>query len=265
MLIIIIMLIQYVNILLLSIASVLLIVFHLKLAGWMLWGTGLFLLLLCTRKFRKYFFLLYLSFAILAVAPITTDTRIFHMAQMGILLTSILAFSYFIPLYFYKDFSAKNRLYSHAGKRFKVWYLPLIALLAYITLPFFLKNTSSYQYWPISGGASNLLRLFIGINLLGIWEELFFINTVLRTLLRFFSFPFANIIQSILFTSFLYELGFRGWGFLMVLFFSFMQGYVFQRTQSLRYIIIIHLTVDFILYLALIHAYQPAWIPLFLT
>src|SRR5438105_3569702 len=127
-----------------------------------------------------------------------------------------------------------------------------------------LKSSGSYVNWTVDPGVSNLVRFFIGTNALGIWDELFFVSTVLGLLRRHLAFPIANLTQSILFTSFLYELGFRGWAFLVIFLFALVQGYIFKKTESLFYIITIHLTFDLILYLALIYTHHPSWMPIFI-
>ena len=107
--------------------------------------------------------------------------------------------------------------------------------------------------------------LFIGTNALGIWDELFFIITVLALLRRHLPFFWANAIQAVLFTAFLYELGFRGWAPLAIYPFALLQGIVFKKTHNLLYIIAIHLTIDFVLFLALINAHHPHLVDIFIT
>jgi len=79
------------------------------------------------------------------------------------------------------------------------------------------------------------------------------------------NFALANLIQAVFFSSFLYELGFTGWGFIMIYLLSIIQGYIYQKTGSLFYVITIHLTLDIILFLALINAHHPTWVPIFLV
>lgn len=110
-----------------------------------------------------------------------------------------------------------------------------------------------------------VLLCIIGTQALGLWDELFFISTTLGLLRQFFPFAVANLFQAIMMTSFLYELGFRKWVFLILFLFSLLQGYIFKKTESLFYVITIHLTLDLVLYLALIHAYYPMWLPIFFT
>lgn len=145
-------------------------------------------------------------------------------------------------------------------------YVPIAALLAYFILPWYLKDTGSYLNWTADLAPDQVTRLFIGTNALGIWDELFFCNTVLAILRKYFPFWQANLLQAFLFTSFLYELGFQGWyGPIIIFIFAWLQGKVFQRTENLTYIITIHLIVDAVLFLVLLHLHNPHILDIFLT
>jgi hypothetical protein len=48
------------------------------------------------------------------------------------------------------------------------------------------------------------------------------------------------LLQAVLFTSFLFKLGFTGWGPVMIFIFAIIQGVVFRKTDSLFYVITIH-------------------------
>ena len=71
--------------------------------------------------------------------------------------------------------------------------------------------------------------------------------------------------QSVVFVSFLWELGYRSWGPLLTVPFALLQGYIFQRTRSLPYVVTVHLTFDAIIFGILVHAYNPAIADIFLT
>ncbi|MEO5691066.1 MAG: CPBP family glutamic-type intramembrane protease [Candidatus Saccharimonadales bacterium] len=118
--------------------------------------------------------------------------------------------------------------------------------------------------WPAVSTANEVLRLFIGTNALGIWDELFFICTVLVLLRRHFPFWQANLLQAVLFTSFLYELGFGAWGPAMIFIFALIQGLIFKVTQSLPYIVMVHLLFDLVLFMVLLHAHNPNIFPIFI-
>ena len=174
------------------------------------------------------------------------------------------AIPYLVSLSFYRDHLVRFPLgHKRRWYRTEVAYIAFTATVAYLILPFYLASTGSYHNWTVEPGALNLFRLFIGTNGLGLWDELFFVATVLAIFRHYLPFRWANIAQAILWTSFLYELGFRGWGPAPIFIFALLQGQIFRKTGSLLYIIAIHLTLDFILYLALIHAYYPSWLPIF--
>ncbi|MEJ0073224.1 MAG: CPBP family glutamic-type intramembrane protease [Candidatus Saccharibacteria bacterium] len=110
-----------------------------------------------------------------------------------------------------------------------------------------------------------LFTLFLGTNSLGIWDELFFVLTVLALLRRHIPFAAANTVQAVLWTCFLFDLGFQAWMPLLLFPFALLQGVVFKRTHSLLYLLAIHLTLDFVLYLALINAQHPQRLNIFVT
>lgn len=258
--------IEYSSIILLDIAAIVLIALQMKLVGWLLLGAGAFLLLFCSKAFRKNLFLLYISLGLLGVTPITTDISYFHMVEMGLLLSLAIAIPYCISRFAYKEHAVRFKFH-HGRKWYKseILYIGITAFLSYILLPFLLRETGSYHNWSVEPGAENLIKLFIGTNALGIWDELFFVSTALGILRRFLPFNYANLAQSVLFTSFLYELGFRGYMFIVIFIFALIQGYIFKKTESLFYVITVHLTLDFILYLVLIYLHHPQWLPIFFT
>lgn len=256
---------EYAAIIILCISSIVLIALQIKMLGATILLTGVLTLPFCSKQFSKYFALLYLCVGILGITSITTDISYLHFLTMGAALSSVLVIPYIFSKYFYEDGAIKFKF--HHGRNWyttEILYIIATAVVAYFLIPFLLKNTGSYKNWTVDPGLNNLLRLFIGTNGLGIWDELFFISTVLGVLRRFLTFSFANIAQAVMFTSFLYELGFRGWAFGAIFIFALIQGYIFKKTESLFYVITIHLTLDFILYLALIQLHHPDWIKLFL-
>ena len=256
--------IEYGNILLLCASAVVLIALQMQLYGWILMALGLLTLLWCRKEFAKNLLLVYVSLGILGLTPINTDISYGHMLQMGVTLFLAVAIPYTISRYVYKENFVRFQFH-HGRKWYKkeIFYVLLTGVISYFLIPFYLKSTGAYLNWDVEPGVSNIIRLFIGTNVLGIWDELFFVSTVLGIFRRFLKFFWANLAQAVLFTSFLYELGFTGWGFNMIFLFALLQGYIFRRTESLLYIITIHLTIDLILFLALIHAFHPTWLPIF--
>ncbi|OHA65190.1 MAG: hypothetical protein A3E07_02660 [Candidatus Wildermuthbacteria bacterium RIFCSPHIGHO2_12_FULL_45_9] len=255
---------EYLAILLLCASTVVLVALQLHIYGWILWGIGMTSLLLCKREFSKNILLLYLSIAVFGFTPINTDISSFHIVTMGAALFLALGIPYSISRFIYKDHLVRFRFHHGRGwYKSEVMYIGLTLIVTYFLLPFYLQNTGAYANWNVDPGISMLSRLFIGTMGLGIWDELFFINTVFVIFQRFLRFFWANLFQGILFSSFLYELGFTGWGFVMIFFFALIQGWVFKKTDSLLYVITIHVALDAVLFLSLIHAHHPDWMPLF--
>ncbi|MDB5179199.1 MAG: putative Abortive infection protein [Patescibacteria group bacterium] len=234
--------------------------------GWPLLGITLILTLLWRHPIRRHLPLVILSLALVGITPITTDVGVGHVAFMGTMIALAVIIPYVVSSKIHHERIIRFPL--HHGRRWyrsEIGYVVFTAVVAYLILPFYLSNTGSYHNWTVEPGVGNLVRLFIGTNGLGLWDELFFVTTILAVFRRYLPFWWANIAQAILWTSFLYELGFRGWGPVAIFLFALLQGEIFRRTDSLLYIVTIHLTLDFVLYLALIHAYHPEWLPVFLV
>lgn len=251
---------------LLSISSVVLIALEMHTVGWILLGVCACLLLLTEKQFAKDIFLILIGLLILGVTPINTDISVGHMLYMGTTLVLAILIPYLVSRYIYWDYVIKYPWhFARTWHQGDFVYVVSAAVMAYLLLPFYLVETGAYLNWPAVADLSGVLRLFIGTNALGIWDELFFINTVLALLRKYFSFWMANIFQAIMFTSFLYELGFTGWIFPIIFVFALLQGYIFSKTHSLFYIVTIHLIVDFFLFLAILHAHHPQSISIFLN
>jgi hypothetical protein len=234
--------------------------------GWPLLAATLILTLAWPHPIRRHLPLVILALALVGLTPITTDISISHMLFMGTMIALAVAIPYAVTSRVYRDHVIRFPV--HHGRRWyrrEVAYIAFTAAVAYLVLPYYLSSTGSYLNWTVTPGIGNLMRMFVGTNGLGLWDELFFVATVLAVFRRYLPFIWANIGQAVLWTSFLYELGFRGWGPLAIFPFALLQGEIFRRTDSLLYIVTIHLTLDFVLYLALIHAYYPSWVPIFLV
>ena len=258
--------IEYGSIFLLCLSAVVLIALQIHLAGWILLLAGFLTLLFCHKHFAKDLLLLYVSTAILGLTPISTNISDTHIVFMGTTLGLAVLLPYLISRFIYKDYLVRFKFHHGRGwYKSEILYILFTALVAYLLLPFMLRSTGSYHNWTVEPGLRNLVILFIGTQALGLWDELFFISTALGILRRYSPFQLANLFQAIMMTSFLYELGFRGWSFLVLFLFSILQGYVFKKTESLFYVITIHLTLDLVLYLVLLNLHHPAWMPIFFT
>lgn len=153
------------------------------------------------------------------------------------------------------------------GRKWQRWqlvYLVATPALAYLILPFYFIRSGAYQNWPVITTLSEHLRFLVGVNAVGTWDELFFICTCFAMLRRHFPVWQANLLQATIMVSFLWELGYQVWGPLLTFPFALVQGYLFTRSGSLTYVVIVHLIFDAVVFLAIVHANNPAFFPYFL-
>lgn len=254
------------SILLLLLSGVGLIGLQIKSEGWFLLGLSFASLLVTDKKFAKDFLLINISIIFLGILDISTNISYKHIVQSGVLISLAVAVPYVISRYFYKDDKIRFSFGNMRGwNKNHYLYILLAAAVSYFLIPFYLHNTDAYLNWPSQTDLSSVIRLFLGTNGLGIWDELFFIIVVLGVFKHYMKFMWANIAQAILWTSFLYELGFTGWGPIFIFFFALLQGYIFQKTHSLLYTLSIHLALDLVLFLAIVNAHNSTWFNIFIT
>lgn len=250
---------------LLCLGAIFLIPLEQQQLGYTLLAFGAATLFAAPKGYARDLILVYMSIGILGLTPIDTRITVPHMLLMGGLLLCAIGLPFLVTRYVYKEKSIKYPFSGHAWTKGQIGYILLAFALSYAILPFWMQTTQGYLHWSFEATAASLGLLFIGTNALGIWDELFFVVTVLGLLRRHMPFFWANAAQAIMFTSFLYELGFRGWAPLVIFPFALLQGIVFKKTENLLYVIAIHLTLDLVLYLALINAHYPDLLPIFVT
>ncbi|WP_062517390.1 CPBP family intramembrane glutamic endopeptidase [Demequina gelatinilytica] len=144
-------------------------------------------------------------------------------------------------------------------------YLAVVIAVAYLLLPYYFISSGAYLNWPTLDGGGDIARLFVGVNAVGLWDELFFICVVFALLRRHFPMPLANGLQAMVFVSFLWELGYREWGPALTIPFALVQGWIFARTKSLPYVVAVHLLFDAIVFAVLVHAHHPELLDVFVT
>lgn len=146
------------------------------------------------------------------------------------------------------------------GGRWRGWqwaWLGAVLVLGWLILPFYFITSGVYLNWPIVDTPDLIGRLFIGVGAVGIWDELFFICTVFALLRRHFADAAANVLQAIVFVSFLWELGYRAWGPVLTIPFALLQAVIFLKTRSLGYVVTVHLLFDAVVFAVLVHAHNP--------
>ncbi|WP_437584486.1 CPBP family glutamic-type intramembrane protease [Paramicrobacterium sp. CJ85] len=218
-----------------------------------------------SRTLLKDLTLIAVGLTCVSLVPVNTDIEWGHMLQMGAGLAAAVLIPYCISRWVYRDHTVRFPVAT--GVRWttvEYVYLICVVVLGWVILPLYMIPTGVYQNWPAADDPSLIARLFLGTNGLGIWDELFFICTCFALLRRHLPMWQANLVQAIMFTSFLWELGFRAWGPLLIFPFALVQGWIFSRTKSLSYVVSVHLLFDFVLFLVLLHAHTRHWLPIFL-
>lgn len=167
--------------------------------------------------------------------------------------TAALCIPYLVSRFIYKDYFIKfpilqfNKLPSKS-----IRHILFSAIIVFVLFSVYFSLTHAYKNWPVHKDFSSLFRLFIGILVVGLWDELMFIGTFLMVFKKYFPFKYANIIQATVFSSFLYQMGFRSWGYILIFVIVFLHGATYKKMNSLSYLFIIHTVVDIILYLLLL-------------
>lgn len=249
---------------LLSSSAVFMFVFENNLAGYLLQAASLIAAFILDRRMFRDLALVAFGLVAISLVPLNADLSIEHIALMGMALTVAAVFPYFISRFVYKDHAI--RIPVGTGKRWgkvELGYLALVVGLGYSILPVYLISTGVYQNWPDASDPDIFVRLFLGVNFVGIWDELFFIITTFTLLRRYFPDWIANLLQAVIFCSFLWEIGYQSWGPLLTFPFALLQGYTFKLTKSFTYVVTVHLIFDFVLFLALVHAHNREWLPIF--
>ena len=202
---------------------------------------------------------------IISAVPLDSDISIGHMAQMGSALALAVVIPYVVSRWVYRDHAVRFPI--NTGQRWtriEKLYLVFIVALGYAILPFYMISTGVYENWPDVSEPGAMIRLFIGVNAVGIWDELFFVCTTFTLLRRHFPDWQANLLQAFIFSSFLWELGYHSWGPLLTFPFALLQGYTFKITKSLTYVVCVHLLFDLVLYLVLVHSHNRQWLDIFI-
>ncbi|MFE5673329.1 CPBP family intramembrane glutamic endopeptidase [Agromyces sp. NPDC056523] len=251
-------------------AAVLLFGFQLNLAGYAMLVAGLLVAWLVDRSGRTDrltadLALIAIGQAIISTMPLEADISFPAMARFAIVLGLAVAVPFLISRFLYRE--RVIRFPWRTGRRWTrtQWlYLLGVTIAGWLILPFYFITSGVYQNWPTVTEPSEIARLFVGVNAVGTWDELFFICTVFALLRRHFSTWQANVLQAIVFVSFLWELGYQAWGPLLTIPFALIQGYTFKLTKSLTYVLVVHLIFDAVVFCVIVYAHNgwPAIFPL---
>ena len=258
----------------LSSSAVLLYPLRITWAGWIMVAVALLIAWLFDRRgmthdlFRDLL-LVAIGMVIVSTTSVKADISWLNFVVVGLVLGLAVLVPYLIVRFIYKEPAGQRRIRFpwRIEKRwgFAQWaYLVGIVTAGYFILPFYFIQSGTYLNWPEVSTWDEVGRLFVGVNAVGTWDELFFICTVFALYRRHFPTWQANILQAIVFVSFLWELGYQSWGPLLTIPFALIQGYTFNLTKSLTYVLTVHLIFDLFVFLAIVAARNPEALPIFL-
>jgi hypothetical protein len=225
------------------------------LCAWLCWRDP-------SPSLRRRMGVLLLCTAILAAAPIDTDTRPIKFLTLG---GSFLA-CVILPAVLLRRSDPgviRFRLWPRRFRWLDIFYLIISVPLAHWVLAWYFRvNPYMPQQWPLPPEPDDLsmTRLFWGINGVGVWDELFFVNTVYAVLRSMFTFWVSNLVQAVVYTSVLNHMAFIGIGPILVYLFALTQGSMFEESENLLYVIVVHLIVDYFLYWEIVMGHYPTYV-----
>lgn len=201
-----------------------------------------------------------IAVGLLIVSAIHLKAELDNLAfvRFGLALGGAVVVPYVISRWGYRDHAI--RFPWRGGGRWTAFqwsWLVGVLVLGWLILPFYFITSGVYLNWPVVDTPDLIARLFVGVGAVGIWDELFFICTCFALLRRHFVFWQANILQAVVFVSFLWELGYQAWGPLLTIPFALLQGFIFMKTRSLAYVVTVHLLFDAVVFAVLVHAHNP--------
>lgn len=210
--------------------------------------------------------LIAVGMVIVSTVSVEADISWGNFFLLGFVLAAAVAVPYLISRFVFRDRVIRFRWRGGwPWSRVQWGYLVVVLVLGWLILPFYFISSSVYLNWPAVTEASEIGRLFVGVNAVGTWDELFFILTVFVLFRRHFPTWQANVLQAVIFVSFLWELGYQAWGPALTIPFALLQGWIYFQTKSLPYVLTVHLLFDAIVFLVIVHARNPGAIPIFLV
>ncbi|MDN4478338.1 CPBP family intramembrane metalloprotease [Demequina sp. SYSU T00039] len=247
-------------------AAVLLFAVHVRPLGYVPLAAGVVLGLIVDRALGRDLGLIALGQVIISTISLKADLSDAGMMRFTLALGAAVLVPTLISRLVFKESTIQFPI--GTGQRWTrtMWiYLGIVVLAGYLILPFYFISSGVYANWPDLDSGGEIARLFVGVNAVGLWDELFFICVVFALLRRHFPMPLANVLQAVVFVSFLWELGYRSWGPLLTIPFALVQGWIFARTKSLPYVVAVHLLFDAVVFGVLVHAHHPELLDIFVT
>ncbi|MGO2036124.1 MAG: CPBP family intramembrane glutamic endopeptidase [Brevibacterium sp.] len=238
---------------------------ELRVLGYIPMAVSLIIAWVSDREFARDLSVIGGCLGLISSISVEADISWSNIARMGVVLSAVVIGPWLITRYWFKDTTIVFPLRrGQPWSRLEWAWLGFVIVVAWLILPQYFMRTGVYLNWPPLNDWSEIIRLFFGVNAVGIWDELFFICTVFALLRKHFAFWTANVFTTIIFVSFLWELGYRSIGPLLTIPFALVQAFIFTRTKSLPYTVTVHLLFDALVFLTIVHAHHPEALPIFI-
>lgn len=247
-------------------SAVLIFAVHVRPLGFLPLVLGIALGLAVDRALGRDLALIGVGMGIISAISLKADLSDAGMVRFTVALSLAVLVPWALSRFLFRQRSIRFPVAT--GRRWSRWqwtYLAAVVAIGYLLLPFYFIGSGAYRNWPEITTGPEIARLFVGVNAVGIWDELFFICTVFALLRQHLGLWTANVLQSVVFVSFLWELGYREWGPLLTLPFALVQGWIFARSTSLPYVVAVHLLFDLVVFGVLVHAHNPELLDVFVT
>ncbi|WP_428830394.1 CPBP family glutamic-type intramembrane protease [Cellulomonas endometrii] len=247
-------------------SAVLLFAVHVRPVGYLPLVAGVALALAVDRALGRDLALIGTGMAIISAISLEADLSDAGMARFTVALSLAVLVPWALSRYAFGQRSIRFPV--RTGRRWgraQLVYLLVVVVAGYLILPFYFIGSGAYRNWPEVTTGQEIARLFVGVNAVGIWDELFFVCTVFALLRQHVGLWTANVLQATVFVSFLWELGYREWGPLLTVPFALVQGWIFARSTSLTYVVAVHLLFDLVVFGVLVHAHNPELLDVFVT
>lgn len=242
-------------------ATVMLIPLEAFVPGLIAWALALFLAYRTGEPIvRRNFGLLLGCVLVLGFAPINTTLNNTHFLAIGVPFIAVVLLPYIylrwrspesVDLGFWpRRFSLRDIVYT-------VISIPLAWSILWVYFFYLTPEMPTHWSMPAQHDPVAVGYLTFGINFVGIWDELFFINTCYVLLRAIYPARIANLGQAVVYTSVLYHMAFTGAGPFIVYVFALTQGAMYEKSRVLFYVLIVHLIVDALLVLAILQHYYP--------
>ena len=218
-------------------------------------------------KLRRRMGVLLACVVILGLTDINTSLSNENFIKVGVPFTLVIVLPFLFQRFSGDDNIIRFRFWPRIWRKHDIIYTIVSIPLAWLVLKgyawgnlVFLED-ELFRHWemPEEPNQGMIRRLFIGINMVGIWDELFFVNTAYALLRSLFSYKVANAMQAVLYTAVLFDMAFTGLDIFIVFFFAWTQGNMFEKSESLLWVLIVHLIVDFFLVAFIVQTYYPEY------